>query len=84
MPRCCRPRPTALIVLGLALALATPAHATPSRKKAIWGPVTVNGVSQFPIYKDLRAGIYEALLPWNEVATRQPLDARNAADPAYA
>jgi hypothetical protein len=78
-----KPRPL-LAALLLALAVAIPAQAAPSRKKAIWGPVTVNGVSQFPLYKDLRAGIYEAVLPWNEVATRRPLDARNAADPAYA
>ena len=32
--------------------------ATQSRKKAIWGPVRVDGKSQFPIYKHLGAGIY--------------------------
>jgi hypothetical protein len=77
-------RPRLALALVLVLAVASPAQAAPPRKKAIWGPVSVNGVSQFPIYKDLRAGIYEVRLAWNEVATRQPLDARNPADPAYA
>ena len=35
-----------------------PAAARPSQKKGIWGPVTVNGVSQFPIYRDLGAGVF--------------------------
>jgi hypothetical protein len=77
-------RARGLVAILLALALAAPAQGATSHKKAIWGPATVNGVSQFPIYRDLRAGIYEALLPWSQVATRRPLDATNPADPAYA
>jgi len=41
---------------ALALMAAVPsfaAGAQQSRKKAIWGPVRVHGVSQFPIYKQL-------------------------------
>jgi hypothetical protein len=47
------------------LAIAAVADAAPSRKKAIWGPVRVDGVSQFPIYRDLGAGIYQMELHWN-------------------
>ena len=47
-----------LIALALLLlaAFAPPADARYSRKKAIWGPTQVNGVSQFPIYRDLGVG----------------------------
>ena len=68
----------------LALLLAAPGSAAPSRKKAIWGPVSLNGASQFPIYRDLRAGIFQVLLSWDQVATRRPLLATDPADPAYA
>ena len=75
------------VMLALALALATVvtslAEAAPSRKKAIWGPVQVDGVSQFPIYRDLGAGIYMARINWNEVAAAKPARPRDPADPAY-
>ena len=35
------------------LVLPVSAQGAPSRKKAIWGPASVNGRSQFPIYRDL-------------------------------
>jgi hypothetical protein len=75
---------TAFLSLLLALALVAPADAAVTRKKAIWGPVTVDGVSQFPIYADLGVGIYQYTLPWDAVATSRPANPRDAADPAYA
>ena len=49
-----------LIIAALAsLALPVSANAAPSRKKSIWGPATVNGQSQFPIYRNLGAGIWQ-------------------------
>jgi hypothetical protein len=72
------------VALLAAVALAPPASAArPSSKKAIWGPVAVNGVSQFPIYRDLGAGIYETGLRWNAVAPTRPATPRDPADPAY-
>jgi len=70
---------------ALAIALCAPAAAgaTPSIKKAIWGPVKVHGKSQFPIYRDLGAGIYEITLNWNEVAPTRPADPTEPDDPAY-
>jgi hypothetical protein len=71
----------ALIVLA-----AVPAFAdatTQSRKKAIWGPVRVKGVSQFPIYKDLGAGIYMMRINWWEVAPQRPQHPTDPTDPAY-
>jgi hypothetical protein len=79
-------RPVVAVLLVVCAALvATPAGASaaPSRKKAIWGPVRVNGVSQFPIYRDLGAGIYENVLEWNSVAPTRPLLPRDPADRAY-
>jgi hypothetical protein len=67
------------------LAAATPAHATGSIKKAIWGPVEVGGVSQFPIYRDLGVGIYQQDISWAAVTQRgRPANPRDPDDPAYA
>ena len=57
--------------------------AKPSLKKSMWGPVTLNGVSQFPIYADLGAGIYQYTVGWRAVAPARPLHPRDPADPAY-
>lgn len=75
----------AVAAIALVLALvAAPAPATQqTRKKGIWGPVRVNGVSQFPIYKDLGAGIYMTRLNWWAVAPTRPAHPRDPNDPAY-
>jgi hypothetical protein len=65
------------------VALPATASSAPSRKKAIWGPVTRNGVSQFPIYHDLGAGIYLTTLSWAATAPTRPRSPKNPADPAY-
>jgi hypothetical protein len=53
-------RLAAAILVALAcLLVAAPADARQSRKKSIWGPLTVKGKSQFPIYRDLGVGIYQ-------------------------
>jgi hypothetical protein len=69
--------------LLLAALGAGTASAAPSPKKAIWGPVTFNGMSQFPIYKDLGVGIYETQLNWDSVAPTRPAQPLDPADPAY-
>jgi hypothetical protein len=51
--------------------------------KAIWGQVYRNGVNQFPLYHQLGVSIYQADLPWAEVAPARPRDPANPADPAY-
>lgn len=70
----------ALLVLAM---LAPTAGAAPSRKKAMWGPVRVDGVSQFPIYDDLGVGIYQLVLPWDGIAPTRPANPRDPDDPAY-
>jgi hypothetical protein len=79
-------RKTTLTIAALAALLASAGQAEaskPSTKKAIWGPVEVNGVSQFPIYRDLGAGIYETVLEWNHVAPTRPSHPTDPTDPAY-
>jgi hypothetical protein len=73
------------LALAAAAALAWPAAAdgAPSAKKAIWGPVRVDGVSQFPIYRDLGAGVYQIKIHWNRIAPTRPTRARDPGDPAY-
>jgi hypothetical protein len=62
------------LVLAAVMGLVVPAaaDAAPSRKKAIWDPVRVDGVSQFPIYRDLGAGIYQIKMNWRSVARSRP------------
>ena len=70
----------ATLVMGIA---AAPVQARYSPKKAIWGPAYVNGVSQFPRYQFLGAGIFEAQVRWENIAPTRPANLRNPRDPAY-
>jgi hypothetical protein len=73
-----------LLLILLPLVAPSPANAAPrTAKKAIWGPISVDGKSQFPIYKDLGVGIFQWPVRWHAIATRRPADPRNPADPAY-
>lgn len=63
--------------------LPAPASAAPSRKKAIWGPARVDGVSQFPIYRDLGVGIYQTAIDWRQTAPSRPKHPLDPTDPAY-
>jgi hypothetical protein len=75
----------ALPFLLLCLALVAPAsaNAAKSQKKAIWGPVEIDGESQFPVYKDLGVGTYQMLLEWDQVGVLEPLDAKDPDDASY-
>jgi hypothetical protein len=70
------------LLLIFALAPAT-ADAAVSHRKAIWGPAEIDAQSQFPVYKELGAGIYQTTLNWAEVASLEPLDATDIDDPGY-
>src|SRR4051812_4014418 len=91
VPRSLRPRvsPTLSGFVGLclpaagALMMAAPADARQTLKKSIWGPAEVGGVSQFPIYKDLGAGIYQTAVNWATIAPTRPAHPVDPADPAY-
>ena len=74
-----------LLCLLLPALLIAPvsADAAVSRKKAIWGPVEIEGISQFPVYKDLGAGIYMTRLEWDKVAIFKPDDGKDPVDTGY-
>ena len=78
-------RGLAILAVGLiALLCAAPAAlGAPFDAKAIWGPITVNGRSEFPVYHELGVGIYEMGLSWADVAPTPPRDAQDPNDPAY-
>jgi hypothetical protein len=77
-----RLRPVLLLAVLAALALPSAAHAA-SFTKAFWGPVTIHGKSQFPVYKRLGVRLFEIQVNWSSVAARKPSDPTNPKDPAY-
>jgi len=78
---------TKLLMFLLAVALTAPsvvpAEAAQTSRKAIWGPISVNGRSQFPLYRDLGVGIYEVVLHWADVAPQRPAHPASPTDSAY-
>jgi hypothetical protein len=66
----------------MAIALAAPSGAS-ALQKGFWGPASINGQSQFPIYKDLGVTLYQMALSWPSVAPTRPANPRDPADPAY-
>src|SRR5256884_455880 len=50
---------------------------------SISGPVPRDGVSQFPIYHDLGAGIWQGNLDWHDTTPTRPANPRDPNDPAY-
>jgi hypothetical protein len=75
---------TSALLILLIVALVHTGAAEASVLKGIWGPSTRNGVSLFPVYRELGDELYEEDLHWNQIAHRRPRDPRNPADPAYA
>ncbi|MDA0185139.1 hypothetical protein OJ997_32845 [Solirubrobacter phytolaccae] len=71
------------LLLCFALLIPASAHAAKSPKKAIWGPIEVDGESQFPIYKDLGVTTFQMLLEWDKVGVLEPLDAKDPEDASY-
>ncbi len=75
--------PAVMTAIVLVLLLASSASAATTRRKAMWGPVEMNGVSQFPTYAELGVGIYQSRLGWDTIAPQRPANSRDPADPAY-
>ncbi|MHB8656963.1 MAG: hypothetical protein ACYC91_03265 [Solirubrobacteraceae bacterium] len=73
-----------LTLLTVAAGAAISAAPAAAFSKAIWGPITYNGVDQFPLYHRLGVGIYETDLNWSQIALRRPRHPWNPRDPAYA
>lgn len=74
----------AVAVTLLSGALAVAPAAARNGRKAIFGPLDLNGASAFPTYQRLGVGIYQTELRWDTVASRRPAAPRDPADPAYA
>ena len=73
-----------LCMAVLALLVCAPTTAADvTRKKSMWGPASVDGASQFPIYADLGVGIWQTGLSWRDTAAARPAAPRDPADPAY-
>src|SRR3954470_11626144 len=71
------------LILALVAFPAASADAAVTTKKAIWGPVEIDSQSQFPVYRELGAGISQTPLDWSQVASLEPLDAKDVDDPSY-
>ena len=69
-------------ILALACSPAAALRAS-SGKKAIWGPVTVGGRSEFPVYNQLGVEIFEMDLNWSAIAPTAPQHVTDPTDPAY-
>ena len=74
---------TVALMAALAATSVADATAAPARRKAIWGPASVDGRSQFPIYRRLGVGIWQSTLRWDDVAPQRPADPSDPDDPAY-
>ncbi|MBA3748025.1 MAG: hypothetical protein H0W96_11125 [Solirubrobacterales bacterium] len=73
----------AVVLLALALVAPAPAAGAASLEKGFWGPIRVDGVSQFPIYDDLGVTIFQTTISWADVAPTRPEDSRDPRDAAY-
>lgn len=80
--RCARLAAAASLIVLLTAAPAGAAGVRPL-EKAMWGPVEVDGASQFPLYRDLGVTLFQIQLRWDRVATARPADATDPADPVY-
>lgn len=74
---------TSVVVGAFLLALLAFTSPASAFEKGFTGPTRVNGVSQFPIYRDLGVSLYQMQLPWDRVATSRPVNPTNPNDPAY-
>jgi hypothetical protein len=74
----------AVSVSAMAAQPVAQASGLPTVKKGIWGPLTLNGRSLFPTYRDLGVGIYNTQAHWDQIApTNRPANPTDPSDPAY-
>jgi hypothetical protein len=65
-------------------ASADAAKRGPTVKKSTWGPISHNGQSLFPTYRDLGIGLYSIQARWEMVApSSRPANPNDPNDPAY-
>ncbi|MEJ7785089.1 MAG: hypothetical protein WKF96_09825 [Solirubrobacteraceae bacterium] len=70
------------VCAALCLLLAATSSAE-AATKGFWGPAEVNGVSQFPIYRNLGVTLYQKGLGWASIAPTRPANPTDPNDPAY-
>ena len=75
--------PTLAAALALVGGLVGSSTAQAAPEKAIWGPVQVDGASQFPVYDDLGVTLFQFHVDWSSVAPTQPANPTDPSDPAY-
>ncbi|MGH2956206.1 MAG: hypothetical protein ACRDL6_04345 [Solirubrobacterales bacterium] len=78
----------AVVAAGIALlagGMLQPAQAdAQTPRKLMWGPITFEGASMFPTYRDLGVGIYGTTAHWDQIApTAKPVNPTDPNDPAY-
>lgn len=67
----------------LALAVGAAGASAAKLEKGFWGPTSIDGRSQFPLYKKLGVTLYQIALPWSSTAPTRPANAKDPGDPAY-
>jgi hypothetical protein len=80
-----RPRLVTALIVVVTVAIGAPAPAAGAKNgyKAIFGPIAVQGRSQFPIYHRLGVQIFQIYVSWARVAPTRPQSPSNPNDPAY-
>lgn len=67
----------------LSVGAGAPAADAGTIEKGFWGPLAVDGKSQFPVYEQLGVTIYQTSLSWAAVAPTRPARPRDPRDAAY-
>lgn len=67
----------------LLLAVGAPGARAAPLEKAFWGPIAVDGKSQFPLYERLGVTLYQTTLSWAATAPTRPASPRDHRDAAY-
>lgn len=67
----------------LIAAMGAPTASAQALQKGFWGPTEIDGVSQFPVYKELGVTLYQTTLRWSSIAPTQPANPSDPRDPAY-
>lgn len=74
---------SAIMAASAAERAAAQGPAPQTLKKSAWGLTEHNGVSMFPIYKDLGVGIFQTQVRWDWIAPARPANPTDPNDPAY-
>jgi hypothetical protein len=83
LPWAVRSAALALALAPVLLGLGGTPGARANVLKGIWGPAERNGVSLFPIYRELGDTLFEEDLHWNSIAKRRPNNPRDPNSSAY-